>query len=998
MHRHLAGSRERRSLHDLARAEAEIDRDLESKRTADHLAAAGVARLLQNKPNEAIFLFKEAVGAIAEARLWSDLSAAYYVRGEREGAAVDFAHAVSAAERSIELRPTLEEAWFNFAYALEKLYLFREARVAWCEAARRATGEEWIRESRKECLSSSPVSVPELWKNQRASLDQAALRGNEAVVRLIVAGNTQASREHVLDELLAQWGDAILAGRTREASDALQVARVIGKALQQETREFTVADSVRAIDDAEQGQLLLTAQVYRDYSVGRRLYQNFDIERAAPLLEKVAVAWNRSRNPIGLWARLWQSGIALYKAHYEEAVGRLHGILGTAEISRYPSLAGLSHWLLGVVHLRTGRLAEALEHYREAVPLLQSVREEQNLGGIYSLTSEVLDYLGQAQVSWNYRYRALEVLHRYPSSIQLQNLLRDSARVSLAASDPHAALYFQNECVRTAEASGNAVVTTDALIQRSRIEERLQRITAARSDLQAGLRQRDRIPGATLRERLTFDIATIEGELEAKTNTTRSLQLLSSAINYYSSKKLDINLAPVLLARARRWIAVGSEEKAEVDLRRGIELFEGQRRMIVDRDLRLSILQTAVDLFDEMILLQVERRHDSSVALDYAERARSVLSRLGGSLSAAVLPPSVPNSIVSQIHKALAKYPFPVVVVEYALVHDRLFIWRIDRQDVRFIQRAINAEALSKDTNRFLVGLRQNASAEELAGVSSVLFDQLIAPYVAGLPQEADLIIVPDKFLNALPFAALRNRRSGQYLIELHPLALMPQAALLTDIPSQRRKGSSADAHNALLIDNPAFNRSKFPWLSALPNADREISRIAPLYFHPTILRGAEATSSYFFQALKGAKVLHFAGHALANAMDPSDAQLIFATSPGAMSADTISVRELHDNVFSSLRLVVLSACNTAVPDASRSGGLFGLARPFLEGGVEAVVGTLWSADDRTALELLPAFHRDYLKTGSAVRALRQAQLKLIHNRVSSSPAGWAAFCVIEGN
>jgi CHAT domain-containing protein len=98
------------------------------------------------------------------------------------------------------------------------------------------------------------------------------------------------------------------------------------------------------------------------------------------------------------------------------------------------------------------------------------------------------------------------------------------------------------------------------------------------------------------------------------------------------------------------------------------------------------------------------------------------------------------------------------------------------------------------------------------------------------------------------------------------------------------------------------------------------------------------------------------------------------------------------------LQLVVLSACSTAVPDATRNGGLFGLARPFLEGGASAVVGTLWNVDDRIAPEFLEVFHRNFVTSHSAARSLRLAQLRIMHSFSASpaSPTSWASFCVIE--
>jgi CHAT domain-containing protein len=1001
----LAGERgkagfDRASLRKVAAAERSINRDLAMGRTPSHLAAAAAALLLRRRPAEAATLLEEAsTEQPADARLWSDLSAAYLEQAAADSMPFALVRAVSAADHALEVAPSLAEARFNLALALERLNLCREAQHAWCVASADLEGSDsWTEIARARCERTDPASVASPWRTHSAWIDDAALRGDTANVRRLVKSDPQGAREHAVDDVLARWGESEVAGREREAAGFLDIAQAIGRALASESGEFTVLDAVFAARHAEGERRLLAARAYRDYAAGRRLYQSFDVEGAVPLLQRVVALSATLPSPEPLWAALWLGGSAMHQARYDDAIEQLDAILESPSRARYPALVALSHWLLGTIRLRTGRVADALGEYRAAEAILRPLGERQNLGGIYSLIAETLDYLGQSRLSWSYRDQALAVLRFYPSSVQLQNLLRDGVRVLLGASEPRAALYFQKECALTAASSGNAVTAADAYLQGCRIEQNLGRQAAARADLGRAREQIGGIAGGTLRERMLADSAWVSGTLEGETDARRGLALLTEAADYYGARHLDLNLEPVLLARARLWLVTGADRSAEADLRQGIERFESRRGTITDRSLRLSSLQTAVELFDEMMSLQVDRRHDVRAAFDYAERARAALSfpstaegrRAGAPASATALPGSLSGRLSEMIDRP--------IVIEYAVLADRLYIWSFDRHGFRFLDRHINMQALREKAYRFIADLRRGAPAGELAPFASSLFDELVAPLAAKLETGSPLIIVPDKFLNGIPFAALLDRTTKRYLLEDHPVSMAPQASLLLDRSARRPPAPRLDGRKVLLVASPLFNRQEFPWLAPLPGADQEVARVAAVYPGAVVIQGKAATRAAFIAALMDASVLHFVGHALAAVADPDDAQIVLAPSRPPGGADTLSGRDLRGLSFPHLRLVVLSACSTTAPDATRSGGLFGLARPFLEGGVAAVVGTLWSIDDRFAPEVLESFHRGIVARQTVARSLRLAQLRLLHSGDprAASPASWAAFCVIE--
>lgn len=989
---------------ELFRAALMIKRDLARRRTANHLGAMATLHLLKRRPGAAVSLLEEAVTAApGDPRMWSDLAAAYLLRGAMGATASDIVHALAAADQAVLLGPRLGEARVNQALALERLFLSTEARAAWCGAVSWAPTEAWRNELRRRCGQGESPSLPDLWQTQVVMLRAAALRGDATTVEHLVAANTQAARELVMEDLLLRWGSAVLAGTGAEAARSLQISRAIGIALANVGTDHTVADAVEVLDHLPPKMLPRAARACVSYVEGRRLYREIDIESAAPRLAEAAREFATLRSPMALWARLWLSGIAFHHGDFDIALERLRALLSSPGIGKYPVLVALAHWLMGATFLRAGQLAAAAESYRDAVHHLSGTGEQLNLAGIYSLLSEALDYLGQSRDSWSHRQLALGLLRFFPGSVPWQNLMRDCARVVAAAGERAAALHFENEAVRAARRTGSSVLTTHSLLQRGRIEGRLGRTQEALVDLQAAHLERDRITGATLRERLGYDLAAAAGEIDTAAPLGARIDRLSLAIDYYTTRqRLDLELAPLLLGRARLYVDVGEESRAEADLDRGIEIAERQRSRLVDPELRLTILDTTTQVFDEMILFQLERRRDPAAAFAYAERARTALSGLslagdvgGGGEHLAHLRGRV---LLAALSKALEKRVRPTVVVEYTVLPHELLIWTVDRRKSGLVRVHANIDALRWLIRRFLDQLRAGAPATEVEALAGNLFEQLIAPVSNGTPAGAELVIVPDKFLNALPFGALWDSRSGRYLLEIQAIALCPQAAaLIARTPGERP--AVGQPGRALLVGNPSFDRRKFPWLADLPFALEEVSQIAALYPASTVLAGAGATRTRFLQQMRSAAVLHFAGHALAGNGDPGGAQLVLAATPAPEEPDVVSARELLAEHIPKAGLVVLSACETAVPDASRSGGLFGLAHPFLASGA-SVVGSLWRVDDLAALSVFPAFHRHYLQGGSAAESLRSALLPLVRapTGARSDSMQWAAYCVIQRN
>jgi CHAT domain-containing protein/tetratricopeptide (TPR) repeat protein len=104
-------------------------------------------------------------------------------------------------------------------------------------------------------------------------------------------------------------------------------------------------------------------------------------------------------------------------------------------------------------------------------------------------------------------------------------------------------------------------------------------------------------------------------------------------------------------------------------------------------------------------------------------------------------------------------------------------------------------------------------------------------------------------------------------------------------------------------------------------------------------------------------------------------------TDDGILTALEVSQLDL-----SNLKLVVLSACETALGKAAGGEGLLGLQRAFQLSGSRTVVASMWKVDDRKTSELMIELYQQLLaRHEPPVLALRKAQLAILSG---NGPAG----------
>ena len=178
------------------------------------------------------------------------------------------------------------------------------------------------------------------------------------------------------------------------------------------------------------------------------------------------------------------------------------------------------------------------------------------------------------------------------------------------------------------------------------------------------------------------------------------------------------------------------------------------------------------------------------------------------------------------------------------------------------------------------------------------------------------------------------------------------------------------------------------PWARKEANAIGDLLDLDPRH----VLEGAAASErSLKLTPLASFAALHLAAHARADAAFPERSAVFL--SPGSESEDGwLQPREIAGLRLAG-RLVVLSACRTAVGPEVRGEGPLSLARSFLDAGAARAIVTLWSVNDEASAELMRRFYRGVLADRlRPPEALRAAQLSMAGEERWQAAYYWAPY------
>jgi CHAT domain-containing protein len=346
-------------------------------------------------------------------------------------------------------------------------------------------------------------------------------------------------------------------------------------------------------------------------------------------------------------------------------------------------------------------------------------------------------------------------------------------------------------------------------------------------------------------------------------------------------------------------------------------------------------------------------------------------------------------------------------LLEYAVTDDTtlLFVLTLSPQKgpQKPVLRLYDLKIKHKDLVEQVRKLNQRIANNDIeyVGLSSELYNLLIAPALSQLQGKSTLVIVPDDILWETPFQALRSAH-GRFLIQSAAISYAPSLTVLRE--TIRLKKSPA-SNTLLAMGNPALagqtiSRSKNVLMSAalepLPEAERMVRGLAQIYGPQSskVFIGPEASEETLKAEAGKHRILQLATHGILNNSSPMYSHIVLAQSNGAKEDGLLEAWEIMQMDLKA-DLAVLSACETARGRFGAGEGVIGLSWALFVAGCPTTVVSQWKVESSSTTELMLEFHRNLKAGASKSDAMRRAALKLMADKRYNHPFYWAAFIVV---
>jgi CHAT domain-containing protein len=953
--------------------------------------------LLSGKTTQAIANLELAARRPAtEVAALTDLSAAYLARFEAEGDLLDLLRSAQAANRGLSLAPARPSLLFNQALAFSMLGTRRLAAKAWRPFVDDPVPSGWREEAIANLRQLSEPSAEEEWQRLLPEIEAPAASPQQIAARVErLPANARSYSEEVL---LPRWAAAVSRGDLAAAEKSLRLATVIGEVLERSRGEALLADAVasvqRTMEHGSPDQRRALLQGLQDFGPGVVQYNEQNLTSARKLLARAQGNLTAVGCPLSLWARLYLA-IDEYYVDADRGLADYKALLAEIPQDRYPALTGRLEWSAGTADKVQGRIQSSVRRYTHATAALRRAGGSE-AAFVSVLLAESYSLLGEHSLGWKQRRLAFQQVHfsegprrNIATWTEAKEALLRQGRLDLAGP-------LVDEAVAEADRWGRPLGRVSAHVERAAYRLEIGARPAALTDLREAQRALSQMEESGLKEQMASIVLLTEGLSEQATDPARAAALLQQALAEQSATGNRFEAITYTTAKATAQLAAGDLQGGAASLEGALSIFEAIRATVEDPVSRMQAFRQAQPAFDRLIRLRTSvLTGDREEPFRLSERARARALLDLRTRSDASVPEREEFARLADLEKLL---PAGVALASYAVLEDQTLVWVVENGRARLQVLPIHRRELASTIETLRLEMTRGAAEPALRTAAAPLYDALVRPLGLAPNREGSLIIVPDRWLARLPFAALFDRRSGHYLIEQRTVTMVPSATLLLRGSRERRPLAAADLSALTVgVSRPGSFGAKI--LRSLPHADEEARDVAALYQRPTTLVGAAASKANFLRLSVSQDVVHFAGHAIVDLESPRRSVLLFAGSaPDAL--EPLSLGELFDAGLGHAHLVVLSACRAQDSLVDDREGLLGIAGAFFAAGVPEVVASPWDVNDRSSVAVMVAFHRAYQKHRSAGIAFQQAVLELLRSGTPEqrSPASWGSFTVIAGD
>ncbi|MEO7995952.1 MAG: CHAT domain-containing protein [Gemmatimonadaceae bacterium] len=849
---------------------------------------------------------------------WNDLSAGLMLRHAANGELLDLVEALHAARQALNHDATSINALWNRAVALTWLGMREGQQRAWSDYSR-ASGQ---------AAPKVDLAGDALHQSKR----DAALQGQWI----------EASRAYLWRALLPQWGRQVinrdLAGVAASESeldrivanssdvdvvDSPSALRAVIRSAMNETQRRELADGFVAMGE------LRDAIDRSDWAGAKAALSKCD----SPTFRHFFLRW----------------------LHYEHANIKLLVGDTTArsefkrliveQATKAPVVARRALWGTALSHQSAISPLVAVHYYEQLIAQCARANEEECSVGARAMEAGAHRTIGNPFDAAANLAQALQLSLTYPATQRRWTTISQLRQLAMSRSMSGALADLDYELDQLAQQLNRVDLQLLAVRQQA-----AQFVRDEQPSADAAVREFADLwhtkASRTQQAEYHADLLWLQGDLARKKNLDSSMTLLDSAVLIGKVIGNRTALFPMLLSRAKTASQRGDTAWALAELDS------------VLASVRAQFGVTASVLMDARIA-ETTRAASSDAARMLMATGRTVQAL--NALSGRAFSKS----------QEIKRPPSGIAAVAMREIGDSLVMWYTSDQQPGTRIASIRISAL-----RALALRRDSASLARM-------HDALVRPWATSVKSD-----VPQKLrldvrgvAATIPWSALRDSRTGRYLLEDYEITVVNDAFDSTAITPSSLVGESI-----LIVDGVPRKGPR-----RLPGALLEIDSIKRIWGTSATSIGATEAMTKLTATMDRSRIVHFVGHAEVDATQPERSALL-------LLGDSMEVRlpatAMKNWRLPHVELMILAACDTRVAGDGAFGGLESLAGVLRSVGVKNVIAAGWPVEDEATSFLMQALHRELARGFAPAAALRNAQLILLHSAdpTRNAPRVWAAF------
>ena len=487
----------------------------------------------------------------------------------------------------------------------------------------------------------------------------------------------------------------------------------------------------------------------------------------------------------------------------------------------------------------------------------------------------------------------------------------------------------------------------------------------------------------------------ISNFLAAQQQTEKGLAIAKSYHTPDIAYRLQWQLGRIHKAQGDKKTAIKYYEEAVKTLK-----YVRQDLLNINSEIQFSFRDSVEPVYRELVGLLLDSNKSFKIESDYLQQAISTVD----SLQLAEIENFFRCNLsqLVRVNQEISKKNLPAVFIYPIILKDKLVvIYQLPggklEQHTEYISYK-EVESTAKNLRNAIANRRgiTNYSQEIYKWIMKPLFDE----YLTNKNEVETLVFVLDGYLRNIPVAALWDEvggkgKEGEYLIQKkYSLALLPGSQFF-DLEDK----SDNQSILAVGIDTLNENKEKQYYVEGKPFTAIDISELDKIGAKKKLINN-KFTQSNLQKEIKTGKfsVVHIASHGNFSS-NPEETYIVAYNSKNSQGK-LLKANDL-DNLFQvsnqkdfgTIKLLVLSACDTAGGDNRAILGLAGLA---VKAGARSTLSTLWRVEDNATTELMERFYKEWkAKEVTKAEALHRAQLALLENPKTQHPYKWAPYILI---